>query len=120
MLLPNTSSGAGREVIASVAGELRAALRSSGFGVDCSVGVITLEDFPVSAEAALAAADALMYEVKKKGKGSVEYAVLGEDFREEAREGDGEAGRAGRGAGNQSPRQQPGEADLAPGRTSTE
>ena len=45
--------------------------------VTCSVGVVTFLQPPASLEGAVAAADALMYEVKRQGKGAVAFRVLG-------------------------------------------
>lgn len=61
-----------------VAARLRATLarrlRQRGFAVTASIGAMTFATMPASAEAALAAADALMYSAKAAGKDRVQHA----------------------------------------------
>lgn len=65
-------------MISALASDLRTALDEIGAKVTCSIGVITCPDARISADQAVAAADALMYEVKRKRKNSVDFSVVGE------------------------------------------
>ena len=78
LVLPDTDARGAQEFIAGLARDLLAAFRAGPWNVNCSVGVVTFLEPAESAEKAVAAADALMYEVKRKGKGAVQYSVVGE------------------------------------------
>jgi len=77
LVLPDTAGDGARQAVEKAVAEILAALRAAGFAVSCSVGVVTFEEPPASAETAVAAADALMYEVKRRGKGAVSFSVMG-------------------------------------------
>ena len=47
-------------------------------GLRCSIGVVTFLASPTSPEQAVAAADELMYQVKREAKGTVLFGVFGE------------------------------------------
>jgi diguanylate cyclase (GGDEF)-like protein len=78
LVLPNTDEQAAREVVAGITRELSTALHASGHELGCSVGVITIVDANLSMEAAVRAADELMYGVKRNGKGNIAYMALSE------------------------------------------
>lgn len=78
LVLPDTDERGARLVMEKVARELGAVLAAHPSGVGCSIGVVTLVNTGISPQHALAAADALMYEVKRKGKGAIAYRVLRE------------------------------------------
>ena len=48
-------------------------LGADNCGVSCSIGVVTVLDAAASIDHALAAADKLMYEVKRNGKGATVF-----------------------------------------------
>ena len=76
LVLPDTDRRGAEQVIAKISRELQEALRAGGWPVTCSVGVITFMNPAIAPETAIAAADALMYEAKRSGKGGVVYNVL--------------------------------------------
>jgi diguanylate cyclase (GGDEF)-like protein len=71
LLLRGADRAGAEGVIAKSRQTLAAAFRSQRAGVTCSIGGVIFEGAPRSVEAAIQAADALMYEVKKQGKDSV-------------------------------------------------
>ena len=77
LVLPDTDRQGAEQVISKVSHGLQEALRAGAWPVTCSVGVITFMDPAIAPEAAIAAADSLMYDVKRSGKGAVAYDVLG-------------------------------------------
>ena len=78
LVLPNTDGAAAHDVISNVTQEIRTVLTASGLELSCSVGVITIAGSTPSLVAAVAAADALMYRVKHRGKGRIEFAAYAE------------------------------------------
>lgn len=82
VVMPDTDSRSAAEVVAKLAHELQAAFAASGLQTTCSIGVATFPDTAgLLPSSAIAAADALMYRVKRNGKAAVEFAVLGETTR---------------------------------------
>ena len=77
LLLPDTDSHGAQQVIANLTRKLHEAFAASHSNFACSIGVVTVTDPGLSAKELVAAADALMYEVKRAGKGAVSYRVLG-------------------------------------------
>jgi diguanylate cyclase (GGDEF)-like protein len=77
LVLPDTDERGARQVVEKLARELGEIFAAHPGGAGCSIGVVTLLDAATSPQRALAAADALMYEVKRKGKGAVSFSVLG-------------------------------------------
>jgi diguanylate cyclase (GGDEF)-like protein len=73
VILPDTDSQGAQEVIANLVREFKKEFSK----VTCSVGVVTFLAPDLSVPAAIAAADEVMYEAKRKGKGAVEFSVLG-------------------------------------------
>lgn len=76
VILPDTDSRGARYVMDKIASGLRSAITTDRWQVTCSIGVVTFRAPAVSATAALAAADELMYEVKRQGKGAMTFRVL--------------------------------------------
>ena len=76
LVLPDTDRCGAEQVIAKVNRGLQETLQAGAWPVTCSVGVITFLDPAIAPETAIAAADALMYEAKRNGKGAVAYRVL--------------------------------------------
>lgn len=76
LILPDTDEHGARQVIAGVERSLVETFHARHQGVGCSIGVVTVRDPAVAPEALVAAADALMYEVKRAGKGAADYRVL--------------------------------------------
>jgi len=73
LVLPDTDGAGARRAIENVAKALRAAYAEDGNGVGCSIGAITFTGAEPATAQAIAAADALMYEVKRQGKGAVAF-----------------------------------------------
>lgn len=73
MVLPDTDASGARNVLERIVSELRLALGAAGLDVTCSIGAVTMTKPGESTTELLAAADALMYEVKRSGKGGVAY-----------------------------------------------
>ena len=78
LVLPDTDEHGAHRVISNLGQALRNALLATGRELTCSIGVVTFLDPAVSAEGAVAAGDGVMYEVKRQGKGGVEFMVRGE------------------------------------------
>jgi len=77
-ILPDTDSRGVQVAIANIREQLNTALQEKGFKASCSIGVVTFSDPRIATpELALSAADKLMYQVKRSGKGSVNFQVLG-------------------------------------------
>jgi diguanylate cyclase (GGDEF)-like protein len=77
LVLPDTDGRGAELAVRKIARELHDALGAGEEGVTCSVGVVTFLDPATSPERAVAAADELMYRVKRSGKGGVAFSVLG-------------------------------------------
>ena len=73
LLLPDTDIEGTREVIGKTRQLLRESLDAAGFPVTCSVGAVTFQQPPSSADEAVKAADHLMYQVKSQGKNAVAF-----------------------------------------------
>lgn len=84
LVLPGTDGRGARQVISKLTSELHEALDAAGLAVTCSVGVVTFLDGATSPDHAVAAADELMYQVKRSGKGAVAFRVLGSPIRRAA------------------------------------
>jgi GGDEF domain-containing protein len=74
-VLPDTDGCGAQQVVANLARELRDAYAADNLELSCSIGVVTIGNPALPVEGALAAADALMYEVKRSGKGAVAFTV---------------------------------------------
>jgi len=77
IVLPETARAGAEGVVAKARDELGAALPALAPRLGCSIGVITFSVVPESAEEAVQAADALMYEAKRRGKGGVVFEEAG-------------------------------------------
>ena len=75
--IPPRRYGGTELFIANLARGLQKALTSSKMEVGFSIGVVTFLNPDVSVAKAVDAADAVMYEVKRKGTGTVAFSVLG-------------------------------------------
>lgn len=75
LVLPDTDSHGAHQVVSALEQELRKAFPGSAPDVTCSIGVVTFLDPAVSVKDAVAAADAVMYEVKRQGKGGISFTV---------------------------------------------
>ncbi len=76
LVLPGTDGRGARQVISKLTSELHEALDAAGLAVSCSVGVVTFMGGATSPEHAVAAADELMYQVKRSGKGAVRRSTV--------------------------------------------
>lgn len=76
VLLPETGAAAAHEAVEKLYADLRGAMASRGWPVGFSIGVVTAEGHVTGAEDLVREADALMYEVKRAGKGAVLYLSL--------------------------------------------
>ena len=78
LVLPEADDEAAQHAVNKVRAGLQDELKAEGLeAVTCSIGVVTFRQPPVSLRGAVAAADALMYEVKRQGKGAIAFRVLG-------------------------------------------
>jgi diguanylate cyclase (GGDEF)-like protein len=68
VLLPETDTASASKVVDAVIARLHQMISEGGWAASFSAGVAVFEKVPASAEAALASADRLMYEVKRNGK----------------------------------------------------
>jgi len=68
LLLPETDAASALKVIDALIARLHEAITEGGWAASFSAGVGVYEKAPATAEAALASADRLMYEVKRGGK----------------------------------------------------
>ncbi len=75
LVLPDTGADGARTVVGQIVRKIDDALASQGVRVTCSVGVVTFEAPGLSLPEAVSAADALMYEVKREGKGAIRFQV---------------------------------------------
>ncbi len=73
LVLPETDQPGAEEVISRLRHELSGALEDVAPGVTCSIGVLTFRNVPATVEAAVGAADGLMYQAKRRGKNTVTY-----------------------------------------------
>jgi diguanylate cyclase (GGDEF)-like protein len=71
ILLPETTTEQARAAIELLHAKLEQRMRDGGWPVDFSIGVAAFARAPSSADAALQAADRLMYRAKAQGKGRV-------------------------------------------------
>jgi diguanylate cyclase (GGDEF)-like protein len=78
LVLPDTDDYGAQRVISNLTRQIHEAVTAGRSPVTCSIGVVTFFCPPVSARSILAAADALMYEVKRNGKSAIAYKVLRE------------------------------------------
>lgn len=77
LVLPDADGAGAQQFVSRLRQELQRALGSGDWGVSCSIGVVTVLDRTTTMDAAIAAADQLMYEVKRSGKGAVAFGVCG-------------------------------------------
>ena len=73
ILLPETDAAAARLAIEKVQRCLREAAQGHEWATTFSIGVVTFESVPGSAEEMLTVADSLMYSVKQSGKGRSDF-----------------------------------------------
>ncbi len=76
LVLPDTDSSGAEHLMERLRQDLAAAFADEPFAVSCSIGVVTFVEPPRSVEEAIAAADGLMYRVKRAGKGAAAFEVL--------------------------------------------
>jgi diguanylate cyclase (GGDEF)-like protein len=78
VVLPDTDPRGAEQVVSKIRIGIQETLGAGAWPVTCSIGVTTFMDPAISPESAIAAADALMYEAKRRSKGAVVYSVLRE------------------------------------------
>jgi len=78
LVLPDTDEPGAEEVISRLRQELSSALEDVAPGVTCSIGVLTFRNIPATVEAAVGAADGLMYQAKRRGKNTVTFGSDGD------------------------------------------
>jgi len=77
LVLPDADEEGAQQAVGKVRAALLNELGAEGLqAVTCSIGVVTFLQAPASPQSAVAAADALMYEVKRRGKGAVASRVV--------------------------------------------
>ncbi len=75
LLFPDTNAQAAQRVVTNIGRKLELAL-SGPFRVTCSIGAVTFAGAMPPAASAVHAADQLMYEVKRSGKGAVAFSIF--------------------------------------------
>ena len=78
LVLPDTDCPGAKHAVVKITRELHRALGLGDRPITCSIGVVTFLDPAKSPEQAVAAADDLMYQVKRKARGTVLFSVFGE------------------------------------------
>jgi diguanylate cyclase (GGDEF)-like protein len=76
ILMPGTGVFGADQVIARVRERLRDEGLQRAFGIDFSIGCLTVAEASADVDEIVAKADALMYDVKHAGRGQVRHAVL--------------------------------------------
>lgn len=76
ILLPETGAAAANSAIGKIRRHLQNAMADAPTGVTLSVGVVTFEAAPETADDAVKLADELMYDVKNGGKNGVAHRVI--------------------------------------------
>ena len=75
LILPETNASGAKQLVGKLADQLKAAMTGGAQGDGCSIGVVTLRQPGTSMAAIVAAADAVMYRVKRSGKAHVAFSV---------------------------------------------
>ncbi len=75
LILPETNASGAKQLVGKLADQLKAAMTGGAQGAGCSIGVVTLRQPGTSMAAIVAAADAVMYRVKRSGKAHVAFSV---------------------------------------------
>jgi diguanylate cyclase (GGDEF)-like protein len=76
LLFPGTGSAGAADVISKLRQRLAERLTAAGLQATCSIGAVTYLHPPQGAAQALAAADRLMYQVKRSGKNAIAFGVF--------------------------------------------
>ena len=75
ILLPETGQEGARAVLPEVQAALRDEMRSNGWPVTASIGVVSFAETPAGPDDALRRADELMYAAKSAGKNAIRYSA---------------------------------------------
>ncbi len=86
ILLPDTNEAAGPIIMEKVREQVHISMQQYNLAVTFSIGLLTCNEPPDSADEIITLADNLMYEVKKSGKNSVRHAVYAKKLHEPASE----------------------------------
>jgi len=78
LVLPDTDGPGAKHVISKLTRGLHGALGPDDRRITCSIGVVTFLESAMSSEQAVAAADQLMYRVKREAKGAALFSIFGE------------------------------------------
>jgi diguanylate cyclase (GGDEF)-like protein len=78
LLLPGTNVFGASTVLTRLRELLRSAPWRSQYGIDCSIGCVTVLVAPADVDAVVARADQLMYTMKRTGRGELRHEVLRE------------------------------------------
>ncbi len=78
LILPDTDSHQAQEFVGRLVQQLHDACGTNKAKLCCSIGVVTFLVPVLSGDTAISAADALMYDIKRKGKGAVAFSVFGD------------------------------------------
>ena len=84
LVLPDTDGFGARQVVSRLSCELDRILGPDDRRITCSIGVVTLLDTGTLPEHAVAAADELMYQVKREARGTVSFSVIGDSASDHA------------------------------------
>ncbi len=81
LVFPETDEAGAHQIVSKLREELHHAFQADGMDVTCSIGVVTFMNPAISVPEAVAAADGLMYEVKRQGKGGIKFSQRSEAAR---------------------------------------
>jgi len=79
ILLPETGPDRAGIVAQKIRDALANEMSQKGWPVTASIGVVTCQQDVVTPDQLIAKADALMYQAKRKGKNSIQHAIMGSD-----------------------------------------
>jgi len=77
LLMPDTDARGVQLAIPNLERAFKTRFAALGITATCSIGVVTFSDPTLSSASAVSAADALMYDVKRRGKGAIAYREIG-------------------------------------------
>lgn len=76
ILLTDLDQEQAKAIVERIQASLIERMKSNGWGITFSVGVLTVLSMPESVDKLVSATDALMYQVKSKGKNAIQYSTF--------------------------------------------
>ena len=75
ILLPETDQAAAQAILANIHSEIMAGFQAGGWDATISIGVLTCQTPPPSADEVIARVDEVMYSVKHAGKNAIKFSA---------------------------------------------